>query len=91
MHSDLMTRKELAKLRRQVRTFFRKHEGTDIRIAKATAYFKALGLKLTRPIEHTLQAHGFVERPVKGYIWPFHLVDNAWRIKGRTLRAPETA
>ena len=87
MHESTMTTDEVEQLRRHVIEFFETRKHTSVAIAEADAHFRSLGHTITRPIEHTLQAHGVVRRSLhEGRKYPFAQRDDAWTTDGPWLR-----
>ncbi len=82
MHESTMTESELEKLERDVFQFHTDNSGKQVVLDDAAKHFKNIGYTLTRPIEHTLQVYGVVERdnddPQAKY--PYRMTDKFWTI-----------
>lgn len=85
MHESTMSATQKTKLRTDVEDFQKSHRGKTISAKAAAGFFRRRGWKLTRPIAHTLQAYGLVERPEGNGIWPEEMRSDVWRIAGRNL------
>ena len=83
MHESTMTQDELSTLKQQVFSFFRDKKTERVKLTDAAAHFESLGHALTRPIEHTLQVYGVVERPDDDHRrrWPFPPTEGAWGLE----------
>ena len=75
------------RLKKDVFAFYEKFKQKTVTLPDAKKHFESLGYTLTRPIEHTLQAYGVVERPNRDdrWIWPFPLADQYWQLRGGLL------
>lgn len=89
MHESLMSIEEIDQLHADVMAFFVAHRGDEVSTTHAEHHFEGLGYKLTRPIFHTLQAHGVVaytDAEAKGYKRRYDEQPRAWKVVGETLR-----
>lgn len=80
-----MSAAQVQALRRQVLAFFEDHRHERVPLSKARRWFGRRA-DLTRPIEHTLQVHGVLERPGASWVrWAYPMKPDAWRLAGETL------
>ena len=85
-----MSVEQLGRLKKDIFAFREKFKQKTVTLLDAKEHFESLGYTLTRPIEHTLQAYGVVERaiPDDQTIWPLPIVDQYWQLR-RGLLVPQ--
>ncbi len=87
MHESTMSVEQLDRLKKDVFAFYEKFKQKTVTLQDAKKHFESLGYTLTRPIEHTLQAYGVVERPDRNLqIWPFSMADQYWQLRDSLLQ-----
>lgn len=89
MHESTMTSEDLEKVERDVFQFHTDNSDTKVSLDDAAKHFKDAGYALTRPISHTLQVYGVVERDGGDTRskYPYRMTDKFWTISedGKSL------
>ena len=81
MHASQMTRDELDYIFKEINLFYETFVGKTISLSFLIEYFTILwGDDITRPINHTLEVYGLLEREEEGKRFPFPMRENPWRI-----------